>query len=197
MQGLRDDLLTAIADRTFLHESPVIRTRAAFEVAARAGIENLLQVTDEVCDLADALLANYHAVTLELDQDLPAEWTPSLFDINEQLTHLLPRKFLTHTPAAWLTHFPRYIKAIQIRLSRLRAHGPERDVPLMEKVRPFWQGYLQRLGQHEQAGIQDAALGDFRWLIEELRVQLFAQELPTAVVVSPRRLEKFWLQVRT
>ena len=113
-------------------------------------------------------------------------------DAAEQLQRLLPKNFLAVTPWSALQHFPRYLKAIQLRLDKLRA-DPARDAQRMAEARAqeqrFWRLVAERKGQ------QDARLQELRWLLEELRVSFFAQELRTPQPVSVKRLEKVWGQV--
>ena len=86
---------------------------------------------------------------------------------------------------------PRYLKAIAMRLDKLRA-DPARDAARLAELRPLEQRYLRKLA--ERRGARDARLDEFRWWLEELRVGLFAQELKTPQPVSVKRLEKIWAQ---
>ena len=72
---------------------------------------------------------------------------------------------------------------------------PARDASLQAEIAPLWQAYLARAAPQRQSGVSDAALEEFRWLLEELRVSLFAQTLKTAVPVSPQRLRKLWTEM--
>jgi ATP-dependent helicase HrpA len=84
------------------------------------------------------------------------------------------------------------LKAVVLRLDKLRG-DPARDARLMAEVLPLETAYLRLVAQRK--GKPDPRLDDFRWLIEELRVGLFAQELRTAQPVSVKRLERIWGQV--
>jgi len=122
-----------------------------------------------------------------------------LTDARDQLAFLMPPHFLLTTPYEWLMHLPRYLAGARLRLEKLENGGPEiadRDARSRELVLPWWGHYLRRKSQHEAVGLVDAELALFRWMVEEYRVHLFAQELGTAVGVSPRRLEKQWEKVR-
>ena len=112
-------------------------------------------------------------------------------DVKEQLSHLMGPHFVTETPNQWLVHFPRYLKAIEVRLGK-----PGRDAEKLAEIAPFWQGYLERAKRHREQHLIDAELELYRWMIEELRVSLFAQELKTSIPVSAKRLEKQWEKVR-
>ena len=79
-----------------------------------------------------------------------------------------------------------------MRLDKLRA-DPARDAQRLAELRPLEQRYLRHLA--DRRGARDARLDEFRWLLEELRVSLFAQELRTPQPVSVKRLEKAWAQI--
>ena len=104
----------------------------------------------------------------------------------------MPKRFLTLTPYAQLQHFPRYLKAITLRLEKWRA-DPARDAAKLAELRPQEQRYWRLVA--ERKGATDARLQEVRWLLEELRVSFFAQELRTPQPVSIKRLEKAWLQL--
>ena len=112
-------------------------------------------------------------------------------DIAAQLERLVPKRFLVETPWARLAHLPRYLKAIVLRLDKLRA-DPARDAARLAELRPLEQRHLRKLA--ERRGSRDPKLDEFRWWLEELRVSLFAQELKTPQPVSAKRLEKIWAQ---
>ena len=91
---------------------------------------------------------------------------------------------------------PRYLKAIQVRLDKLKA-DPARDARLLAEYQPLWTNYERRAIQLAKAGVDDPQIEQFRWLLEELRVNLFAQELKTPVPVSVKRLQKQWEGIRS
>ena len=113
-------------------------------------------------------------------------------DISGQLQRLMPKRFLPQAPYAQLQHYPRYLKAINLRLDKWRT-DPARDALRLAELRPLEQRYLRRLV--EQKGVADARLDEYRWLVEELRVSFFAQELRTPQPVSVKRLDKAWQQL--
>jgi len=104
----------------------------------------------------------------------------------------VPKRFVTDTPWAQLAHLPRYLKAVVMRLDKQRA-DPARDALRLAELRPIESRYWRHLA--ERKGVADARLDEYRWLLEELRVSLFAQELRTPQPVSVKRLEKVWAQL--
>ena len=113
-------------------------------------------------------------------------------DIAQQLQRLVTKRFLVETPYAQLQHLPRYLKAVQLRLDKLRS-DPARDAARLAELRPQEQRFWRLVA--ERKGVQDARLQELRWLLEELRVSFFAQELRTPQPVSLKRLEKCWGQL--
>jgi ATP-dependent helicase HrpA len=113
-------------------------------------------------------------------------------DCAQQLQRLLPKNFLSVTPWPQLQHFTRYLKAISLRLEKYRA-DPARDAQRMTELKPLEQKYWRLLA--ERKGQADARMLELRWLLEELRVSFFAQELRTPQPVSVKRLEKVWGQL--
>ncbi len=93
------------------------------------------------------------------------------------------------TPATQLKHLGRYLKAINKRLDRLQ-QNPAKDRPLALQIEPHWQKCKQRMDAARKRGVLSDDLQHYRWLIEEFRVSLFAQELGTAEKVSAKRLEE-------
>jgi ATP-dependent helicase HrpA len=92
-------------------------------------------------------------------------------------------------------HYPRYLKAAALRLKKLGSGGMARDRQSHDQVAPRWQAFQERAADHRRRKHEDLQLSLYRWLIEELRVSLFAQELGTIQPVSPQRLDKLWEKV--
>jgi ATP-dependent helicase HrpA len=104
----------------------------------------------------------------------------------------MPKRFLIQSTWSALPHFARYQKAITARLDKYRA-DPVRDAARLAELRPLEQRYWRLVV--ERKGVLDERLQEFRWLLEELRVSFFAQELRTPQPVSVKRLDKAWLQL--
>jgi ATP-dependent helicase HrpA len=183
---LRDQLVEAALDRALLTD-PLPTDAAAFEQRAAQGRSRLGLIGQEIARQAGAALAEYAAASRKLrDARAPKDVAD---DIRGQLARLLPPSFVATTPSAQLPHLPRYLKGVAMRLDKLRS-APQRDAQLMVELRPLEQRWLRAVA--ERRGAPDARLDEFRWLLEELRVSLFAQELRTPQPVSVKRLEKAW-----
>ncbi len=112
-------------------------------------------------------------------------------DLQGQVSGLMPKDFLVAFAWDHLAQFPRYLKAASIRLDKLR-NNPARDAQSMSEWKALAQTWERELLAKRRAGVVDAQLEAFRWLLEELRVGLFAQELKTPMPVSVKRLQKIW-----
>lgn len=194
---LKQDLLTAIADAALFdgeddEAAAKVRTRDAFAARAEAGWRRLSAAGGEVSAVAAETLALFHQVNTRLGEDFPPLLLPSARDMRDQLSRLVPRRFLAKTPAAWLKHLPRFLRGMQIRLQKLFNAGLARDAAAMAELAPLWRMYVEREVAHQARNLNDPALEQFRWMLEELRVSLFAQELKTSVPVSVKRLEGLW-----
>ncbi len=183
---LREDLLTAIADRAFIGDDELPRTVKAFNTQKDRARTRLAAVSDGACRVLAAIAADYQIVQTRLAGKLPH---PVAQDIREQLGDLVYKGFLAATPWEQLQHLPRYLKAIVRRLEKL-AGAAERDAKWTAAFRELWQDYAKRAEKHRKDGTGDAELAKFRWMLEELRVSMFAQELKTPYPVSVKRLQK-------
>ena len=113
-----------------------------------------------------------------------------------QLADLTAEDFLCQTPWQWLKHYPRYFQAISLRLDKAASGGGARDRQGLAELDPFQRLQRERAGEHQARSILDAELTMFRWMLEEFRVSLFAQQLGTSMSISAKRLEKQWAKVR-
>ena len=170
----------------------VPRTKAQFEEQLKAGRDRLGLAVQEVIDLVGPLLEAHHQARLAIEQSPGAKWAYAVADIRGQLDRLVPPGFFTRTPWEWLKQFPRYFRAVPVRLDALRSGGLARDRKHTEEILARWQAYSDRAEQHQQSGLFDPELVLYRWMLEEYRVSCFAQRLGTAIPVSAKRLDGQW-----
>ncbi|MFZ5520812.1 MAG: ATP-dependent RNA helicase HrpA [Pseudomonadota bacterium] len=188
-EELRDQIIDVALDRAFLAE-PLPHDEASFKARIDEGRTRLNLIAQEVARLAGTVLTEFAAATRKLkDARAPKEVAD---DIQAQLQRLVGKRFVATTPYAQLQHLPRYLKGIVMRLDKLRG-DPARDAQRLAELRPLEQRWQRAVA--ERKGVADARLEEFRWLLEELRVSLFAQELRTPQPVSVKRLEKAWAQL--
>jgi ATP-dependent helicase HrpA len=135
------------------------------------------------------------AAALKAAASKPGARKPALDDLAVQLAHLVPSDLFARYDEERLRHIPRYLKAIGVRLSRL-PNDPLKDADKATQVLPHWQNYLKHRDAIVQRGRGLADLDEYRWLIEELRVAVFALERKAAVPVSAQRLDEVWARVK-
>jgi ATP-dependent helicase HrpA len=186
---LRQQIIDVALDRAFLAE-PLPTDEAQFKARVDEGRARLNLIAQEVARQAGTVLAEYATATRKLKDSRPPKDVAD--DITAQLQRLCAKRFIATTPYAQLQHLPRYLKAITLRLDKLRA-DPARDAQRLAELRPLEQRWLRRVA--ELKGQADARMDEYRWLLEELRVSLFAQELRTPQPVSAKRLDKVWAQL--
>ena len=190
LQDLQQQILAMTFERCCLND-PLPTNDAEFAARCKEAKNRLLLVAQEIARLALSILTEYQAVQKNLPQ-LKTHVQASQ-DVRAQLEWLLHKRFVADTPYERLQHLPRYLKAVNLRIEKLRSN-PARDAQCMAQMQPLLQAW-QRLRQ-AQHGNGDTRVGEFAWLLQELRVSLFAQELKTPVIVSVKRLERMLAGIR-
>jgi ATP-dependent helicase HrpA len=194
LRALKEDLVAAALDRTFLADS-LPMTQADFARRVEQGRSRLNLIAHELERLAATILAE-HAQLQKRIAAVQKTFPAAAADVREQCARLLPAAFLGRTPWERLQHLPRYLRAAALRLEKLRA-DPARDARRAAELAPLEQAYRRERSAREKLGPPGAELEQFGWLLEELRVSLFAQELKTPVPVSAKRLAKLWHSIRS
>ncbi len=191
VEELRDQIIEVALDRAFLLD-PLPTSETAFKQRLEEGRGRLTLIASEVARTAAGILLEFAAAQRKIKDTKNA--ADATLDAAQQLQRLVPKRFLTTTPYGQLQHLPRYLKAITARLEKWRV-DPARDTARMAELKPQEQRYWRLVA--ERKGALDARMQEFRWLLEELRVSFFAQELRTPQPVSIKRLEKAWAQLNS
>jgi ATP-dependent helicase HrpA len=186
---LRADLLAAIVDRAFIGEDEPPRTPKAFEEQKKRAKTRLPAVVEAVVRHAGAIADANQQAALAIQQ--AAALGRVAQEVKGMRERLVAPGFMSRTPWEHLEHVPRYLKGYALRLQKYRANA-ERDQKHAGTIAGLWGKYEARAEADREAEKHDAKLEEFRWLIEELRISLFAQELRTPFPVSAKRLQKFW-----
>lgn len=189
---VEDILLAAIVHAAKLDET-LPRTPAEFEQAVKRVHPQFISLAQQYESLLLTILEHIVQIKKQLKNSQNALLLMATFaDIQQQLDQLIYPDFLFQTPLQWLEQFPRYLKAIQMRIDKAPL-DPRKDKAMTIIVAEHWQRHSDRLhkdGMAEYMIRPERQL--YRWMIEELRVSLFAQTLKTAMPVSEKRLNKVW-----
>ncbi len=186
---LKAQIIDVALDRAFLLD-PLPNDEITFKRRIEEGRGRLTLIANEVARLAGTILLEFGAATRKIKDTKNAP--DATADCTAQLQRLMPKNFMAATPWPQLQHCARYLKAVTLRLDKYRA-DPARDAQRLAELKPQEQRYWRLVA--ERKGAQDARMLEFRWLLEELRVSFFAQELRTPQPVSIKRLEKAWGQL--
>ncbi|MCG8432939.1 MAG: DUF3418 domain-containing protein, partial [Gammaproteobacteria bacterium] len=188
-ESLKDDLVAAALARACLENAGNIRTAGAFANGLEEARRQLPSIANSCAAAINDILNKYQAVQRVLRGSHPAAWLAPLADIRGQLQALIYKGFVRATPYDRLPHLPRYLQAITKRLERLENKPAGDDTPRRE-IERFSNRLYDKYSNDDIAASK--ALTEYRWMLEEYRVSLFAQELKTAVPVSAKRLDKIW-----
>jgi len=186
LEDLRDQVVSAAIERTCLQD-PWPANRSEFLARKDEARGRLNLIAQQIAQLLTAIVQE--AAPLPKKLAAGRAFSAACSDVEQQLARLFPPRFVERTPAAQLAHIPRYLKAVAARLDKLKT-DPARDQALMAQFGPLQAAHARELAARK--GIFDPKLEEFRWLLEELRVSLFAQELKTPMPVSVKRLQKVW-----
>jgi ATP-dependent helicase HrpA len=187
---LKQQIISAAVDRALYADAADIRTHEAFITVARDGWLRLSTAARELNRLAFESLSLFTPLNRTLSQDYPPLLLDSVGDARQQLKWLVPKTFLSATPPAWLPQLPRFLRALQIRVTKLLNAGLPRDRQHLGEVRDLERGFIERRAALTARGRTDPQLVTVWWTMQELRVSLFAQELGTSVPVSVQRVAK-------
>ncbi len=184
------DVLDAIADRAFLADDPVPRSAKAFDEQVKRARTRLPAVADAAFRLLATIAGAYHMLGGRLAQAPPGTARLAA-ELRAQRDELVRPGFFSATSWAQLQHLPRYLEGIDRRWSKARER-PDREARHAPQIEAWARRWRERRDRDRAAGREDPDLEAFRWLLEELRVSLFAQELKTPGPVSLKRVEKAW-----
>jgi ATP-dependent helicase HrpA len=184
---LLEDFVAALVDRAFLGEEEPPRDERAYKAAIARAKTRLPAVAEGLARTLAAIASEYSALNAALAAPGGAKALVPL--LKSWRDDLIFTGFLSATPWSQLGELPRYVKAVARRLAKFQ------DYPLREQRNgPVIATYKARLqGFNANASAKHT---EFRWLVEELHVSLFAQELKTPFPVSVKRLEKAWAELQ-
>jgi len=185
VEGLREDLVEGGFSDLIAERRLDARTQGEFEALHVQLSRELFAAAMARQKVAEPIIEAQAELKPWMDPPLMGFAKASYDDLREQLAALLQPGFLRELPTSRLVHLPRYLKAMRLRAERLR-QDPARDQSRMLQVLPYWRALLNAGG----TALDAVVWSELRWLLEEWRVSLFAQELKTAEPVSAKRLAR-------
>jgi ATP-dependent helicase HrpA len=190
---LLSDVSEALFDRAFVGDDPLPRSERTFADLVKRARARLPAVAESAHRLLAAIAAEHQRLSQRM-RGLSSAHARIVADIRDRRDGLVYPGFFHATPWAQLVHVPRYLMALDRRLAKY-LEDPARDARHAESIRGWWGRYRERYDRDRKAGRVEPQLDRFRWLLEELQVSLFAQELKTPIPMSYKRLEKAWAEL--
>ena len=197
VEALVEDILLASLDACILEgEATLPRDGAALAQLAERKRGDWTAHAERIARLVLEILKLHHGLQKRFKGKIDLAQAMALNDIKQQLANLVYAGFVRETPGEWLKEIPRYLKAIEQRLDKVGAQV-QRDRVWTGELAGYWEQYKARAAKHAQEGKRDPELTLYRWMLEEYRVSLFAQQLGTKMAVSDKRLSKQWTLVES
>ncbi|WP_145012489.1 ATP-dependent RNA helicase HrpA [Pseudomonas oryzihabitans] len=194
-EALVEDILLASLDSAILADEPELpRDGAGLASLAERRKAGWTEQAERIARLTLEILKLWHGLQKKFKGRIDLAQAVALNDIKAQLASLVYPGFVRETPLEWLKEYPRYLKAIEQRFDKLGGQV-QRDRVWSGELAGLWEQYRARAAKHGQEGKRDANLELYRWMLEEYRVSLWAQQLGTRMPVSDKRLNKQWSQV--
>jgi len=194
--AFKKNLGDLIVDRAlFPEKGPYPRTEAEFQLRVKKAKSMISIATQDVIVLVGAIMKGYATLRKAINATQSPHWKYAADDVKKQIVALTRPGFLTDAAWGWLRQYPRYFEAATVRLNKLPESGAQKDSKAQQTIEDLVGLYEYRAEEHRERDVYDPNLEHYRWMLEEFRVSLFAQELRTAIPVSEVRLEKQWAKV--
>jgi ATP-dependent helicase HrpA len=193
---LREQLIARSYDEAFQLPIELPRNSGEFARLLETGRGAVVEQANALCRLIGEVASEYHALRQSLQRAGRPYMAAAVRDVQEHIQHLFTPRFIVTTPRDWIEQFPRYLKAARLRVDKLE-RSVARDEQVRKEFAPLWQHYVENAHRLAADHAHKPELLEYRWLLEELRVSLFAQELKTRMPVSVKRLTKLWDEIRT
>lgn len=184
-----------IAQAALWKENAVPRSEAEWKQKIDFARNQLSVVVQEVTTFMQPLLEEYHSVRRLLEKKPPPALSPLVQELQDQFAELVAPGFLAQPPIGWVAQYPRYLEAMQVRWEKATTGNFAKDRKQQQRIAPYWNRWKHACNQLGEEARLHPHLIQFRFLIEEFRVSLFAQQLGTAMTVSEKRLDEVWQQI--
>ena len=194
-ETLREDIISQAFERVFMQDlESYPRNEKDFQILLDKGRAKVVKAGHNIAENTLDALKAYAELQQNISNIKAAALTPVVDDIQQQVGRLIYPNFVQYTPSKWLPHLARFLQAANIRLGKA-GQNLQQDATNTAAVQKLWVIYTHEIQERETNNQSTDDLQDFRWLIEELRVSLFAQNLKTSAPVSIKRLGRKWLDI--
>ena len=188
--GNCQSLTQQIIDRALVEWVPnasKIRQQADYEQRLADVKDHWIETAQQLAKQVTEILTQHQKIAKQIKGKVPPRWLASVADIRSQLDGLVDAHFVQDTPKQWFQQLPRYLQGIEVRLQKIDL-DPAKDQKSIREIQPVLDAYHSLV---DTGGYQfHPGLVEIRWLIEELRLSLFAQPMKTLKPVSVQRIQK-------
>ncbi|WP_428034441.1 ATP-dependent RNA helicase HrpA [Amphritea sp.] len=191
---LHEQCLFSAAVTTFLSEDETIRSEKVFTDRLNRYRSEYCQQAEQRALLLEDIAKQYHGIQKQLSGSVNLQAVTILNDIRQQLEALVYKDFMLEVPGLQLQEYPRYLKGIELRLEKYQRELPRQRL-LSEQLQQLVRQYRDQLELDNKHNRYSDALNEYRWMLEEYRISLFAQQLGTRTTVSEKRLKQLWQQI--
>lgn len=192
---LLEDAIHAIFNTAFLADEPLPRSKADFEEKMYFKSSAIVSVANDYEKALSEIFTLFYEINRLLKGKMSPDCLSGYAEINHQLDHLIYKGFVFATPYSWLQQYPRYLMAIKQRLEKMPGQLQKDRLACVE-LKKLSDRLWQRSQQDSSLINKDPEMMLYRWMLEEYRVSLFAQQLGTKMPVSVKRLDKQWQKVQ-
>jgi ATP-dependent helicase HrpA len=185
---LKAEIVNKVIDDVMLFDT--IGSEEEFYVRIEKGKAELHERMERISQQLSTVLDAYRGIR-KLMKNPALSQLDTITDIQAQLEHLFPKQFISTIEPQWLQQYPRYLSGIHKRLEKQKTNTT-RDRQLRLEFSVLWDEYVKRHESLQKQGAESESLCHYRWMLEEYRISLFAQELKTQFPISAKRLKSYW-----
>ncbi|MBU2965847.1 ATP-dependent RNA helicase HrpA [Amphritea sp. 2_MG-2023] len=191
---LHEQCLLSAVIATFLRDDADIRTQQQFDDRLSQYRSEYCQQAEKQAELLGTIAKQYHGLQKQLSGSVNLQAVTILNDIRQQLEGLVCKDFLLRVPVEQLQSYPRYLKGVEQRLEKYQRELPRQRM-LSEQLQQLTRQYRGQAELDSKHNRYNETLDEYRWMLEEYRISLFAQQLGTRATVSEKRLKQLWQQI--
>ncbi|WP_455197838.1 ATP-dependent RNA helicase HrpA [Kaarinaea lacus] len=198
-EALRKELLQGIVSDALFQENDDIRklihNKEQFEQCCADANSRITAVANEFCNTLLDISRYYKDIKQLLSSKTNLAWLASLQDMQSQLDHLIYPGFIQHVDRHWLMQIPKYLKGMLIRFKKLE-QSPQKDQQRLAQLTTYWEKYLEWADNPRIMKLHNKEISQYHWMLQEMRISLFCQELGTTMKISLPRLNEVVSEIK-
>ncbi len=194
-EELKKDILNNIVTEALFWDGQDIRSKNDFNQKSSQANARLQGVSNDLCNLLYDVSESYKKSKKLLSGCKNVSWIYAIQDMQSQLNQLIYPGFVQHTKKQWMLQLPKYLEGIQLRIKKLE-QAPLKDQERVRQLAPYWDQYMDWVSQAKEISQQNNSLREYHWMLQEMRISLFCQELGTSIKISFKRLDETVRELR-